>query len=265
MHIATTPEYQAIALELEHLNAEFTELFTRHKAMVDNDAVVLTSLYLQTLGVLQLDLLRMQTESARLKKKIKMVQAAYNRQQMPDLAAIEYALDQELKAYYNEIEAQAAAIDHTQKVLSTLLSVEETQELKEVFRVLCKRLHPDLNPMQSEEEKDLFVKVKAAYDLQRLADLQQILLFLDGKGAKLKSAELTDDQKQAQIKLLHKRIAELKEKIAKLQESFPFNIEAFLHDEEQVRERRMELKTKITAVEEDILKSRKLLDMMLDS
>jgi hypothetical protein len=42
----------------------------------------------------------------------------------------------------------------------------DTLKLKETFRVLCKRLHPDLNPNQSEQEKDLFIKVKAAYDLQ---------------------------------------------------------------------------------------------------
>ena len=179
---AFTKEYEELAGKLEQLQLEFLDLFTRHKDMVENESVLLTSIYLEKLGRLQLELLEKRTEAARLKMKMKLIQAAINRNEQPDLTEIEHKIYARLQNYYAEIAAQSAALDEAKKVLSHLLSEEDTQKLKEIFRVLCKRLHPDLNPHQTEEEKDLFIKVKAAYDLQRISDLQNILLYLDEAG-----------------------------------------------------------------------------------
>ena len=100
-----------------------------------------------------------------------------------------------------EIEFQSAQLDEAKKVLSHLISEEDALKLKEIFRVLCKRLHPDLNPHQTEEEKDLFIKVKAAYDLQKLTDLQTILLYLDDSNREkltIISGESSDPEKRAE-------------------------------------------------------------------
>ena len=175
--LAITEANEKLTNELTRLHLEFLELFTRHKEMVENEAVVLTSLYLRKLGHLQLELLEKQTEASRLKMKMNLIQAAINRNEQPDLNAIEQLLNKRLQKYYSQIEAQSAELDQARNVLSHLIPPEEVVKLRETFRVLCKRLHPDLNPNQTEAEKDLFIKVKAAYDLQRLSDLQQICSF----------------------------------------------------------------------------------------
>lgn len=51
--------------------------------MVEDDSVILTALYLEKIGRLQLHLLQKQTEPSRLKMKIKLIQAAYNRGEYP--------------------------------------------------------------------------------------------------------------------------------------------------------------------------------------
>ena len=260
---ANTKENQELTKELEQLHLEFLDLFTRHKEMVESDSVFLISVYLEKLGHLQLELLQKQTEAARLKMKMNLVQAAINRNERPDLTAIEKKLNERLKNYYTEIMAQSTAMDEAKKVLSRLISEEVTLKLKEIFRLLAKRLHPDLNPNQSEEEKDLFIKVKAAYDLQRLGDLQKILLFLDESRSE-KLLLISGDEKKERIEHLKKNIASLKEKIARLKQSFPFSIEALIFDEAYIIQKQAELRAQITAFEEEAAKYNNILTLMTD-
>ena len=97
---AITRENIELTTRLEQLRLEFVELFTRHKDMVENDAVLLTSVYLEKLGRFQLELLQKQTEAARLKMKMNLVQAAINRDEQPDLQAIEKLVDEKMRDYY---------------------------------------------------------------------------------------------------------------------------------------------------------------------
>lgn len=258
-----TTENEALTRKLEALHLQFLDLFTRHKDMVENESVVLTSLYLEKLGRLQLELLEKQTEASRLKMKMSMIQAAINRNEQPDLKAIELEIQARLQNYYAQIQAQSAALDEARKVLSHLISEEETQKLKEIFRVLCKRLHPDLNPNQTEDEKDLFIKVKAAYDLQRLSDLQEILLYLDDSN-KEKLNLISGDEKVERIRHLENQVSSLKLKIDQLKQSFPFSIEELIYDEDYIVRKQEELRTQIKISEEEIIKYSNIINIMAD-
>lgn len=258
-----TEENIELTKKLDALRLEFLELFTRHKNMVENESVILTSLYLDKLGHLQLELLEKQTEVSRLKMKMNMIQAAINRHEDPDLKSIDQLINERLQTYYAQIQAQSAALDGAKKVLSNLLSEEETQKLKEIFFLLCKRLHPDLNPNQTEEEKDLFVKVKAAYDLQRLSDLQQMLLYLDdSKKEKLTLIPL--NEKIERIAHLEKQISSLRLKIDQLEKQFPFNMKELIYNENEIAQKQSELRIQIKSAEEEQLKYLKIINLLTD-
>ncbi len=258
-----TKENHELTSRLEQLHLEFLALFTRHKEMVDDESAILTSLYLERLGYLQLELLEKQTEASRLKMKMNLIQAAINRNDKPDLKAIEKEINRRLQIYYTQIEAQSAALDKAAKVLSHLLPEEETQKLKEIFRVLCKRLHPDLNPDQTEEEKDLFIKVKAAYDLQRLSDLQNILLYLDDSNQE-KLALVSGEEKAERIIHLENQIAVLQSKIDQLNQNFPFNIRELIFDEDYIVGKQEELQARIRTAEEEIANYSNIISIMAD-
>lgn len=256
-----TKENEELTAKLERYHLEFLDLFTCHKEMVENESVILTSLYLEKLGHLQLELLQKQTEAARLKMKMNLIQAAINRDEHPNLKAIEKLVNSRLQNYFDQIVAQSAALDAAKKVLSNLLSDEDTRKLKDLFRVLCKRLHPDLNPNQTEEEKDLFVKVKAAYDLQRLSDLQNILLYLDDAN-KEKIALISENEKLDRIKHIENQVIDLKLKISQLEQCFPFNIKDLIFDEEYILQKQHELQIQIKSAEEEIVKYKNIISIM---
>jgi len=260
---AFTDEHKELTTRLEQLRLEFLELFTRHKDMVENESAILTSLYLQKLGHLQLELLQKQTEAARLKMKMNLIQAAINRDEQPNLHAIENLINKQMQDYYAQIEAQAAALNEAREVLSHLIPEEEAAKLKEVFRVLCKKLHPDLNPNQTEEEKDLFVRVKSAYDLNQLGELQKILLYFENS-KKEKLPLVSVDEKRKQIRHLEENIAGLKSKIEQLKQSFPFTIEELIFDEEYILQRQEETKTQIKTSEDEIVKYQTIINIMTD-
>jgi phage host-nuclease inhibitor protein Gam len=260
---AFTKENEELTKKLEFLHLEFISLYARHKDMVENESVILTSLYLEKLGRLQLELLEKQTEASRLKMKMNLIQAAINRNEQPDLQAVEHEINMRLKSYYAQIQLQSAAIDEAAKVLSHLISEEETQKLKEIFRALCKRLHPDLNPNQTEEEKDLFIKVKAAYDLQRLTDLQNMLLYLDDSNNE-KLLLISSHEKAERIKHLENQIISLKQKIEQLKQSFPFNLEEIIYDEAYILKKQEELRILIKTSEEEIVKYTNIINIMID-
>jgi hypothetical protein len=168
-----------------------------------------------------------------------------------------------LQNYYSQIQAQSAALEDAKKVLSHLISEEETQILKEIFRVLCKRLHPDLNPNQTEEENDLFIRVKAAYDLQRLSVLQNTLLYLDDPN-KEKLLLISSDEKIERIKHLENQIISLRAKIDQLKQSFPFSMEALILDEDYIIQKQEELRIQIKTCEEEIVKYSNIINIMAD-
>ena len=256
-------ENKELTGKLELLHLEFLELFTRHKNMLENESGILTSLYLEKIGRLQLELLEKQTEASRLKMKMHLIQAAINRDEKPDLKAIEQEIHKRLENYYARIQEQSAALEEAKKLLSHLIPEEEAQKLKELFRVLCKRLHPDLNPNQTEEEKDLFIKVKAAYDLQKLSELQNILLYMDDAD-KEKLLLISSDEKVERIKHLENQLNNLKEKIEQLKQSFPFNMEDLILDEAYIVKKQEELRIQIKMAEEEITKALKIINIMAD-
>ena len=54
------------------------------------------------------------------------------------------------------------------------LSEEESKEMRDLYRLLVKQLHPDLHPDQSDREAALFLQVQAAYKICDLYKLREI-------------------------------------------------------------------------------------------
>ena len=259
-HLSQTPENEALSIELDKLNAEFLELFSVHKDTTDNEPI-LYSLYLNKLGFLTFRLFEKKTEYSKVKMKMELIQAAINRNEKPNFKLIEKKLDAQLSDYYKQIAENADNLEIAKSVLLNLLPPEFVTELKELFHTLCKRLHPDLHPNQTEEDKDLFLKVKAAYDLNNLTELKKILLYLESNKEEPVSL-LTSDEKQKRIEYLTNSIHSLKEKIQKLLESFPHNLKELISDDEKIAAEQDTIKNQIRFYEKEIKDYEAFIELM---
>jgi hypothetical protein len=63
---------------------------------------------------------------------------------------------------------------------------------------------------------------------------------------------------------LEKNIVELKDKMKKLEQAFPFNAKSLLYDEEQLTKRRQEIQDEIDSVVFEITKQQTILDLLED-
>ena len=99
--------------------------------------------------------------------------------------------------------------------------------------------------------------------MQRLSDLQNILLYLDDSN-KEKLILISSDEKVERIKHLENQLISLKEKIDQLKQSFPFNIEDLIQDEDYIVQKQEELRIQIKMAEEEIVKASKIINIMAD-
>ena len=107
-----------------------------------------------------------------------------------------------------------------------------------MYRIIVKKLHPDINPFVTEHEKDLFVKAQAAYDLYDLTTLNTILLSL---GVNDSSADVAPIDLKAQVATLEEHVSKLKDLIASLEMQFPFNYRFELADDAWVTAEQQQL------------------------
>lgn len=120
-------------------------------------------------------------------------------------------------------------------------------ELKQLYRRIVKKLHPDMNPDATEEEKNLLDEAMKAYaegDLDRIREIAE-MLDEEEYGTRFED----NDEGIAGLKrlLMHllERKTRLEEMIKNIINSFPYNAREFLKDEQAVQEKRDELNKKI--------------------
>ncbi len=227
--IDLTPEHKMLHMQYDNLKKEFTELYTLKNEMLSQEEQVLTALYLTTVGQKQHQKYCLTVEIKMILQRISLYQAYFNRNEYPDTEAIEKKMEKQFAEYQKKIADEAKRIALAKDFLKNgFLSDGDVKKIKEVYRLIVKKLHPDINPLVTENEKDLFVKAQAAYDLCDLASLEAILLKLDL--TETKTAVDPIDIK-AQVATLGEHVSKLKNLIASFEKQFPFTYRDKLADE----------------------------------
>lgn len=109
------------------------------------------------------------------------------------------------------------------------------QKVKELYRRIVKKLHPDMNPNVTDREKELWLKAQEAYQEFDLETLESIYDEITQVAAE--DIEETEDGLEKLLQMverLERQRDELLAEIAAIKSDFPFDQKAFLEDEEQV-------------------------------
>lgn len=230
--IDLTQEYKMLQMRYDILKKEFTELFAQKNDMLGQEENVLTALYLTLVGQKQHQKYCLTVEIKMLIQRINLFQAYFNRNEYPDKQEIDKIIEIKFLEYKNKIADEAKRIALAKAFLNLdYLSDSDVKKLKEVYRLIVKKIHPDINPYLTENEKDLFVKAQAAYDLCDLTTLNAILLTLDLNASTIavKPIDL-----KTQVATIEEHVSKLKDLIAKLEKQFPFTYREKLADEEWI-------------------------------
>lgn len=206
----------------------------------------LEALYATKIGALQLEQLKLQLAIKALKRKIELVYQYINRNEHPDFIYIELTIAQELALVEKKIMQQSAEITQAKILLTHLSSPERSAELRKIFRKVAKSLHPDINVNITDEQLEIWYKIKDAYNTGDLERLKALQLVFDAQINSTNNAEkMSEEEIVLQNNSLKQGIVLLEEEIANIKKEFPFNLQDKINDEEWITEQQTTLKTEM--------------------
>ncbi len=126
-------------------------------------------------------------------------------------------------------------------------------KVKSLYRKIIKRLHPDVNPNQTEHEKELFLRARTAYENGDLKTLQAIWDELEGMKNPGETFRDTPED-LAKLRKLREKLRALAggllREINAIRGAFPYTMKELLENEELLRERRASLEEQLAGIRE---------------
>ena len=266
--IDISPRKKLLKEEYERLQQEYAALVAERDELENSEGPRLTALYMEAVGQLQYEVLVLQYEIALLKQKRDLLQAYKNRGEKADLNYVDEQVETTAKTYKENIQReeekikQAKAYIEEQKEEEKKNQEDEKRELRDLYRKLVHRLHPDLHPEQTEWEKELFLKVQDAYekgDLERLRELAQQLEA--GMPADAVDNETTEEWEE-RVNQLKEEIAKIREEIARILQEFPFTYRERLNNPEWIAQTQDMLRKEIAELEKEKTRLEKIVSIM---
>jgi len=233
--LALHPAHAALAAEVAALREQLASLLAEVDELVEFVRPGLVALYQVRLGPAELQLLAARYELARMKRAIDLAQAALNAGKNPDPARIEATLEREATEWKERLETAAKKLHQAHEHLKGLLSKEDSAEMRKLYLILVKKLHPDLHPDLTDEEKKLWHKVQEANRLNDLSGMRALVALAEGKVAPKETPAM--DALAHEKEVLAKHAEAQRKKIAAIRSEPPFTLERELNDEAWVKGR----------------------------
>lgn len=217
------------------LRRELAELLFEQQQLLLVQGPNLEARWQQLFGKFAVELEQLLLEQRRLKRSLEMRRAAHVRGQTLDGAELETRLDQELWEYRRRLRDLKDKQEAGEQRLRRLRSPETSAALRSLYRVMVKRLHPDLHPHQDAQQQQLWFEVQQAYQWGDFARLETLVA-------------ITDDEPQeepGEVDRLQRRLGELSQDLQELRQRFPFTLAGHLGDagwvEEQIQRYKLEI------------------------
>jgi hypothetical protein len=228
--------------EIQELKERMVVLFLEQDNLLYHQCPQIKADYMVKIGAFEYKIFEMECNILKSKRKIELIQLKINRQEMVVLSFIELQLDEEYKKWDEQLKIKMAEVDEALKVRSntTVLSDEDSAEVKILYTQLIKKLHPDFTP----KSLKLFHATVEAYKSGDLPTLRSIKL-LSGDMAE-KTNEYNSLEIMKQTRDTYKDgVAKLETEIKKMRDTFPYNMRSLICDDIKVKELQEEFALRI--------------------
>ncbi len=123
----------------------------------------------------------------------------------------------------------------------------EALKIKQIYRSIAKKLHPDINPITNQDEQllELWQRNVTAYQCNDLKELEEIEVLVDMALAAHGQNKITQ-----YIPDISTKIEELKNEIEKIKSTDPYQYKYLLNDIHLVREKNTELSNELKEYED---------------
>ncbi|MDZ7838002.1 MAG: hypothetical protein U5N58_08630 [Actinomycetota bacterium] len=221
--------------QLASLKEQLTDLISRRDHLLFTKKKNLEAMYIIKIGQYEYRLAEAECSTARLKRKIALLQSQINKGKSIDLDDIEKTLDREYRKWEQQIKQLTEQVTRADTRIKSLLPAADSRKLQKLYRKLVKILHPDLNPVMDDKQKLLWQRLQDAY---RNGDLEEVEL-IDMLTASFKETDIQKNQGQLDkaISSYQQKVRKLSDEIVTILSAFPFDIEENLKDQKWVQAR----------------------------
>jgi len=249
--ITTNPEYENLLSLVQQLETELADLVFDRDKLLYHVCPKLQTEYMLSIGKLEYAVFEYQCKILRAKRKIDIIQSYLNREQPYDITEIEKQLDKEYHEYTEKLLEKQKEIESARFKNSNYgkpLTEEESTELKKLYTLIVKKLHPDINPNTTEEQHAQFIDAVNAYKNANLSELRVIYLLLDK--ISVTETENTMDKIVSRKEILLNEKEYMLNVIKNIKDTFPYNIKNLLQNENERKHKIDELSNQLTECQE---------------
>ncbi len=241
---------EALLEQNETLKDAYIKLLNDKDVLTQWAKPQLETLYLAKIGAYELQILNLKLQVKALKRKIELVHQYINRDEKVDFIDIELKVGVELAHAQKQINEQAAAIEQAHFLLCHLHTPEHSAQLRKLYKILAKQLHPDVNPNITEEQLAIWYKIKDAYETGNLERLKALSIVYENEIKPITQEEVDIDHLALQNAALKQGVLLLENEIEGLKKQFPFTVEKQIKDEEWVTQKQETLTQEVEALKE---------------
>lgn len=234
---------------LKAVRKELSELLFEQQHLLLVVGPNLEARYQQVIGRYEAELAQLELELRRTRRALELSRARVALGGSVDPLEIESQLDLELADYRRQAEEQRDRLEAAERRLQRLRSPETSAAVRSLYRQLVRRLHPDLFPEQSEQQRQLWFEVQQAYQWGDWQKLEMLLAVCD--------EEFSETPEE--LLRLEQRRSRLSQDLLELRQSFPFVHQQALGDENWIQQRSAALKLQIVLARQRLEKLRILL------
>jgi len=257
--ITRDPEYVKKLEKYQALKSELVSLISERDLLENTVRKNLEALYATRIGKNEYALYRLECDIARLKRKIELFQAKINHGQKPDILEIEDKLNSEYQKWEKEISGILENIEKSRRRLENLREDGESIELHKIYRILVKKLHPDVITARTERTYMLWNRTMDAYKYGDLEELKAIAILVEDE----KETGLQERDIGERIRSISQKVYKLLEYIKKIRLEFPFTIEKNIEDEGWVAGKNDEIFSKIDKLEDKKTGLQEIIDALI--
>lgn len=248
---ASLPDLEELKTQVELLRGDLASLFLEIDDLRSHVCWQIEADYRLKLGTLEYELSSENVELQRTRRKIMLIQVAINRQEPIRIEEIDAILNDEFESYQRKLRKEGEKLHEAIHYLHAYeLTNYETTKLKKLYFRIVKKLHPDIHPNATAQQKKLLESAVNAYENGDLAAMENLDLILKDLCQEGKNEEETREQLFEQRNQLTLHRQNMIDEIKKIKENYPYAIKDLLQDEEWVSNTRESLAANIKDLKE---------------
>ncbi|MEG1981067.1 MAG: molecular chaperone DnaJ [Clostridia bacterium] len=239
--IIVLPNYAKLKDEVEKLRKKLIKLVFERDELSYTICKNIETKYLLMFGSLEYKAYELECETLRLKRKMELIRAKKNRQEMVIITQIEKTLDIEFEEYkQKQTEQMDKMNDAIKRNKGHRLSDEEDKEFKKCYRNIIKALHPDLHPENTSAQTTLLENAINAYkegDLETIRIISEMVCETNIPDNHIDAmTQLVNEEKRLKNLLLN-----IKEDIKKIKSEYPYTVKEIVTDPKLSKKRKADL------------------------